>query len=104
MAEAISHDARWQEYPGEEWSDALVQSMQLGGIEHLFFVSGLEIAFWPAGIAQANARDASHVRGGRAGRRQSGSPGPRKRWRSAGRWGRRWCAISLRPPPCMSMS
>jgi len=46
MAENISHDARWSEYPAEEWSDALVQSMKLGGIDHLFFVSGSEIAFW----------------------------------------------------------
>ena len=45
MAELISHDARWKEYPGEDWSDALVQSMKLGGIDHLFFVSGSEIAF-----------------------------------------------------------
>lgn len=45
MADAISHDARWSEYPGEEWSDAMVQAMKLGGIDHLFFVSGSEIAF-----------------------------------------------------------
>ena len=56
MAEAISHDARWQEYPGEDWSDALVQSMKLGGIDHLFFVSGSEIAFWQESIAKANER------------------------------------------------
>ncbi len=56
MAEAISHDARWSEYPGEDWSDALVQSMKLGGIDHLFFVSGSEIAFWQESIAKANER------------------------------------------------
>ena len=56
MAELISHDARWKEYPGEDWSDALVQSMKLGGIDHLFFVSGSEIAFWQESIAKANER------------------------------------------------
>ena len=56
MADVISHDARWKEYPGEEWSDALVQSMKLGGIDHLFFVSGSEIAFWQESIAKANER------------------------------------------------
>ena len=56
MAEAISHDARWSEYPGDDWSDALVQSMKLGGIDHLFFVSGSEIAFWQESIAKANER------------------------------------------------
>jgi acetolactate synthase-1/2/3 large subunit len=54
MAETVSHDARWSEYPGEDWSDALVQSMKLGGIDHLFFVSGSEIAFWQESIAKAN--------------------------------------------------
>ena len=56
MADTISHDARWGEYPGDEWSDALVQSMKLGGIDHLFFVSGSEIAFWQEGIAKANEK------------------------------------------------
>lgn len=56
MAETISHDARWKEYPGDDWSDALVQSMKLGGIEHLFFVSGSEIAFWQESIAKAQER------------------------------------------------
>ena len=56
MADAITYDARWREYPGDEWSDALVQSMKLGGIDHLFFVSGSEIAFWQESIAKANER------------------------------------------------
>ena len=56
MAESISHDARWKEFPGDDWSDALVQSMKLGGIDHLFFVSGSEIAFWQESIAKANER------------------------------------------------
>lgn len=56
MAETISHDARWSEYRAEEWSDAMVQAMKLGGIEHLFFVSGSEIAFWQESIAKAQER------------------------------------------------
>jgi acetolactate synthase-1/2/3 large subunit len=56
MADAIPHDARWGEYPGEEWSDAMVQAMKLGGIDHLFFVSGSEIAFWQESIAKANEK------------------------------------------------
>jgi hypothetical protein len=40
-----SADPAWGEYRAEEWSDALVASMKLGGIEHLYFVSGSEIAF-----------------------------------------------------------
>ena len=51
MAETISHDLRWQEYGADEWSDALVQAMKLGGVEHLFFVSGPRLLFgkraWP---------------------------------------------------------
>jgi acetolactate synthase I/II/III large subunit len=50
-------DLRWKEYPAEEWSDALVIAMKLGGIEHLFFVSGSEIAFWQESIAKAEERN-----------------------------------------------
>jgi acetolactate synthase I/II/III large subunit len=56
MADTISHDARWSEYPGEEWSDALVTSMKLGGVDHLFFVSGSEIAFWQESVARAQEK------------------------------------------------
>src|ERR1700757_633067 len=56
MADTISHDARWSEYPGEEWSDALVTSMKLGGVDHLFFVSGSEIAFWQESVAKAQEK------------------------------------------------
>lgn len=56
MAETISRDARWSEYPGEEWSDAMVQAMKLGGIDHLFFVSGSEIAFWQERVSPRRAR------------------------------------------------
>ena len=43
--ETVAFDPRWKEYDAEEWSDALVTSMRLGGVEHIFFVSGAEIAF-----------------------------------------------------------
>ena len=56
MAETISHDLRWQEYGADEWSDALVQAMKLGGVEHLFFVSGSEIAFWQESVARAQEK------------------------------------------------
>ena len=57
MAETMSHDLRWQEYGADEWSDALVQAMKLGGVEHLFFVSGSEIAFWQESVAKAQERE-----------------------------------------------
>jgi acetolactate synthase I/II/III large subunit len=56
MAVTISHDARWNEYAAEEWSDALVAAMKLGGIDHLFFVSGSEIAFWQESVAKAQEK------------------------------------------------
>jgi acetolactate synthase-1/2/3 large subunit len=49
-------DLRWKEYNAEEWSDALVAAMKLGGIEHLFFVSGSEIAFYQESIVKAGER------------------------------------------------
>ena len=56
MAETISRDARWNEYGAEEWSDALVAAMKLGGVDHLFFVSGSEIAFWQESVAKAQEK------------------------------------------------
>ena len=43
----------WSEYPADEWSDAIVAAMKLGGIEHLFFVSGTEMAFFQEAVAKA---------------------------------------------------
>ncbi len=56
MADTISRDARWSEYGAEEWSDALVAAMKLGGVDHLFFVSGSEIAFWQESVAKAQEK------------------------------------------------
>jgi acetolactate synthase-1/2/3 large subunit len=49
-------DNFWHEYGAEEWSDAIVAAMKLGGIEHLYFVSGSEMAFYQEAIAKAEAR------------------------------------------------
>ena len=56
MAEKVALDARWREFGAEEWSDALVAAMKLGGVEHFFFVSGSEIAFWQESVAKAQER------------------------------------------------
>ena len=49
-------DPVWGEYAAEEWSDALVAAMKLGGIDNLFFVSGSELAFYQEAIAKATER------------------------------------------------
>ncbi len=46
-------DNYWNEYAADEWSDALVASMKLGGIDQLFFVSGSESAFLQEATAKA---------------------------------------------------
>ena len=46
----------WGEYGADEWSDALVASMKLGGVDNLFFVSGSELVFYQEAIAKAEAR------------------------------------------------
>ncbi len=49
-------DKRWAECPAEEWSDAIVASMKLGGIDYLFFVSGSEIGYFQEAITKAEVR------------------------------------------------
>jgi len=49
-------DQRWGTYQAEEWADAVVASMKLGGIDNLFFVSGSETAYYQESIAKAHAR------------------------------------------------
>ncbi len=49
-------DNFWNEYGADEWSDAIVASMKLGGIDHLYFVSGSEMAFYQEAIAKAEKR------------------------------------------------
>jgi acetolactate synthase I/II/III large subunit len=49
-------EAWWIETGAEEWADAIVAAMKLGGIEHLFFVSGSELTFYQEAIAKAHAK------------------------------------------------
>src|SRR5581483_509930 len=53
---AVRTNPRWAEHPADEWSDAIVGSMKLGGVDHLFFVSGTEIIFYQEAIAKARDR------------------------------------------------
>ena len=52
----LAADPRWGEYPAEEWADAVMTSMKLGGIDHFFFVSGSELSFYQEAVARAGAR------------------------------------------------
>src|SRR5712691_2535741 len=49
-------EAWWGEYAADEWSDALIAAMKLGGVDNLFFVSGSELVFFQEAIAKAEAR------------------------------------------------
>ena len=49
-------DPAWGTYKADEWSDAIVAAMKLGGVDNLFFVSGSELAFYQEAIAKANER------------------------------------------------
>ncbi|HTE86593.1 MAG TPA: thiamine pyrophosphate-dependent enzyme [Dehalococcoidia bacterium] len=49
-------EAWWGEYPAEQWSDAIVTAMKLGGVDNLFFVSGSELNFYQEAIAKARAK------------------------------------------------
>jgi acetolactate synthase I/II/III large subunit len=49
-------DNFWSEYGADEWSDAIVASMKLGGVENLYFVSGSEMAFYQEAIVKAESR------------------------------------------------
>src|SRR5690554_4066792 len=44
------------ETAAEEWADAIVAAMKLGGVDHLFFVSGSELSFFQEAIAKAHAK------------------------------------------------
>ncbi len=52
----MSQDNFWTTHRTEEWSDAIVAAMKLGGIDNLFFVSGTEINFFQEAIAKAEER------------------------------------------------
>ena len=59
MAETqtIPADPRWREYDADQWSDAAVVAMKLGGVDNLFFVSGSELSFWQESTAKARQRE-----------------------------------------------
>ncbi|MEC8856850.1 MAG: hypothetical protein VYE19_04280 [Chloroflexota bacterium] len=46
QADMGNYEASLGQYGADEWSDALVASMKLGGVDNLFFFAGSEIAFW----------------------------------------------------------
>jgi acetolactate synthase-1/2/3 large subunit len=46
-------EAWWTETGAEEWADAIVAAMKLGGVDNLFFVSGSELSFYQEAIAKA---------------------------------------------------
>jgi acetolactate synthase-1/2/3 large subunit len=46
----------WGEYGAEQWADALVSAMKLGGVDNLFFVSGSELNFYQEAVAKAEAK------------------------------------------------
>ena len=71
----------WEEYGADEWTDAVVASMKLGGIDHLFFVSGTEIAYYQEAVVKAEVRTR---------RRRSSSPCSTNRRRCTRRSARRW--------------
>jgi len=54
IQERAGIDKRWGEYAADEWSDAVVAAMKLGGIDHLFFVSGSEIGFYQEATIKAH--------------------------------------------------
>ncbi|MBI3329571.1 MAG: hypothetical protein HYZ81_23060, partial [Nitrospinae bacterium] len=49
-------EAWWTETGAEEWADAIVAAMKLGGVDNLFFVSGSELTFFQEAIAKAHAK------------------------------------------------
>jgi len=53
--ETLGVESYWGEYAADEWSDAIVAAMKLGGVDHLFFVSGAEMNFFQEAIAKAEA-------------------------------------------------
>ncbi len=52
----LAADEHWGEYAADEWSDAIVAAMKLGGVENLYFTSGTEIAFHQESIVRARTR------------------------------------------------
>ena len=52
-----SADPSWNEYGADEWADAALGAMRLGGVERLYFCSGSELSFFQEGVARARSRE-----------------------------------------------
>lgn len=52
----LAADPSWGEHPADEWADAVITSMKLGGIDHFYFVSGSELSYYQEAVARANAK------------------------------------------------
>jgi len=50
-------DSSWTTVAADEWGDAIVAAMKLGGVDDLFFVSGTELNFYQEAVAKAHATD-----------------------------------------------
>jgi len=46
QADMGNYEASLGQYAADEWSDALVASMNLGGVDNLFLFAGSEFTFW----------------------------------------------------------
>ena len=46
----------YSEHGADEWTDAVVASMKLGGVDNMFFVSGTELAYYQEAIVKAEVK------------------------------------------------
>ena len=46
----------YKEHGADEWTDAVVASMKLGGVDNMFFVSGTELAYYQEAIVKAEVK------------------------------------------------
>lgn len=52
----VAIEDSWAVVEADEWADAIVAAMKLGGVDNLFFVSGSELNFYQEAVAKARAR------------------------------------------------
>src|SRR5262245_17450353 len=52
---ASGMETRWVEIGADEFSDAVVQSMAINGVDYLFFSSGSDIGFYQEAVVKARA-------------------------------------------------
>ncbi len=46
----------YNEHGADEWTDAVVASMKLGGVDNMFFVSGTELAYYQEAVVKAEVK------------------------------------------------